>query len=381
MSPGWPLGCGRRSTEASRLKLPTVSCLRRLILIPMPSKQVWPRNGAVRTRGCSRVSVISHAPVTCPLKTSRRKAVSLGTVAFGVVMLVVGAAFAFYFITSSGTIQSQSSQISSQVSEISYQVAQIAGQQSQISSQSSEVSVQSAQISSQSGKIENQSAQIANQVAQITGDNMQITNLTSRVSLLDSQISSLQSEVAADQAQIQSLSVGYGTANQTIASLDSQIAALNSQVASLNGQIATLNNEIAEDQGQISTLQAEVSTLQSVLGLTSSAKEFSGQYFLSITQNVVKVFNATYSGYVAVAVTAASDYHNEGANVHIGFAAIVNANGSTGMYIPGPSSNQFYVFPSVPGTLIFPVTPGTITVYLDTLDTGVSATVTVTYYY
>ena len=117
------------------------------------------------------------------------------------------------------------------------------------------------------------------------------------------------------------------------------------------------------------------------MGLASSTQEYNGQYFLTAPENPVRVFNVTYSGYVAVVVTAASDYHNEGASVHIGFATVVNANGSTGMYIPGPLYTQFYAFPSLPSTIIFPVTPGTITVYLDTTDSGVSATVTVTYYY
>jgi hypothetical protein len=316
------------------------------------------------------------------LRTTRRNAVSLGMVALGLVVLVLGGAFAYYFLTASGTISSQSSQISSLVSQVSTQSSQVLTLGVVSSLQSSQISSQSGVISSQSAQISNQSAIIANKVAQIAADSMQISNLTSMVGSLGSQVSSLQSSVTADRAQIQLLLTEYAAANQTVASLNSQIASLNSQIASLNGQISTLNGEVAADQAQISALQAQVSSLQSILGLASHVTVYSAFTYLSIQQVPIKVFTANYSGYLAMSVTYATDYSHEGGNIHIGFASNVNASGSTGMYLPGPSSSSIYVFPSVPSTLIFPVTPGTITVYLDTSDfTSQSAAVTVIYYY
>jgi len=293
------------------------------------------------------------------MKTTRRAAIPLVPVALVVVIVIIAGAFGYYFITASGTISSQSSQISSQSSVVSAQSNQISSLGSVVSSQSSQVSTQSAQISSQSGQISAQTAQIATQAALIAADNTQIANLTSKVN-------SLKMQVAADQAKIQTLTTGYAVANATITSLNSQIASLNTEISALDSQIAGL--------------QAQVSILQSITGLSSSTTEVNAQFFYTTGNALVVTFTANYAGYVAMTVTSASDYSNEGGTIHITYALNVNSPYYSGIYIP--SQGFFYPFGGIPDTLIFPVTPGTITLYLGTSDlTQQSATLSVIYYY
>lgn len=308
------------------------------------------------------------------MKTTRRAAIPLVPVALIAVIVVLGGAFGYYFITASGTISSQSSQISSQSSVVSAQSNQISSLGSVVSSQSSQVSTQSAQISSQSGQISSQSgqlsaqsAQIATQAAQIAADNTQIANLTSKVN-------SLKTQVAADQAKIQSLTTGYAASNATIVSLNSQIATLNTQIATLNGEIAT-------DNAQIASLQAQVASLMAITGLSDSTNEASGTYYTGGSGSVAIVtFTANYAGYVAMSFTAASDAANEGMTIDLTYGANVNAPTYSGLYLP--CCGYFYIVGYIPGSVVIPVTSGTVTVYLETSDfTSQSGTLTVTYYY
>jgi len=140
-------------------------------------------------------------------------------------------------------------------------------------------------------------------------------------------------------------------------------------------QITSLN-------GQITSLQAQVSMLESVTGLSDSTTELNAQTFHTGSGGNVSVvtFTAKYAGYLAMTVTSASDYSNEGGTMGITYASSVNSPDYLGIIIP--FSNGFYPFGGVPDTLIFPVAPGTITVYLATSDnSSQSATLSVIYYY
>ena len=280
----------------------------------------------------------------------------LPIVVLAIVVVVLGAAFGVYYVQASGTITSLNQTVTSQ---------------------SSQMSSQSSQISSQSTQISTQASQIAAQVQQITTDNAKITSLNSTVGSLQTQVTSLQSQVATDQTKISLLTTKDTKANQTIASLNSQITTLNSQITSLNSQISPL-------ESQISSLQAQIASLQTITGLSQSTSEVSSQSFSTGTTAQVQVasFAANYAGYVAITVTAASDYSNEGAETCNVYASSVNSPTYGQICIPGGASGYFEPLSGIPDTGVFPVLPGTVTVYLVTADsTAQSATLSVTYYY
>jgi peptidoglycan hydrolase CwlO-like protein len=280
---------------------------------------------------------------TVPARQSSRTSI----VALVAIVIVLGAAFGFYYIQSSGTISTLNQTTSSQASEIS--------------SQSSEISTQASQITSQ--------------VAQLGADNAKITNLTSNVSNLQSKVASLQAQVTSDEARITSLIAKNSQANQTIASLSSQVSSLNTQISSLNGQITS-------DESQVSTLQSQVASLQAMTGLSDYKSLVSAQVFATGTTGDILLTKSVINnaGYIAITVTSASDYAKEGWWVMDNFSSSVNSPTYAGIIIPG--AGMFYPFSSQSETEICPVVSGTIAVYLATSDTSAqSATLSVVYYY
>jgi polyhydroxyalkanoate synthesis regulator phasin len=267
----------------------------------------------------------------------------------------------------------------SQSSEVSYQIVQIGSQSSEISAQSSQLSNQSAQISSLETKAVGQSQQIALDAEQLAADNSEIANLTSKVGSLNSQISSLQFGVNFDIAKIVTLENEFEGANLTIVSLDSEVANLTSRVGSLNAQVAMLNAQVAADNSRVSALQAQVANLTSITGLSQSQVEGNGTVQFGQGSVIeVAVINAHYAGYVILAITAATDYAHDGAQIQIEFASNVHSPTFSGITIPG--DGLFYAFTQVPEYFVFPVTPGTIIVALATSDPTENVTYRVLYY-
>ena len=264
------------------------------------------------------------------------------TVVFALIAVVVvlGAAFGFYYVQSSGTIGSRDQTISSQ------------------------------------------SAQLSSDAAQITTDEGMVTNLTSTVASLRQTVAADNSQIASLNARIASLTAGYTKANGTITSLDSQISALNSQVSSLNVQVSTLNSQITSDTSQITALQAQVSSLQAIAQLSSNQALVKSQLFVTNSSGLSKLdaFTAQYAGYVLIVSTASSDANHTGCFVDMSFGANVISPEFGGITIPG--GGGFFIFFTNPSALVFPVTPGTVTVYLATADaTPQNATLSITYVY
>jgi peptidoglycan hydrolase CwlO-like protein len=113
--------------------------------------------------------------------------------------------------------------------------------------------------------ISSQSSQLVLRAAQVAADDSKMDNLTSTVHSLQSRVASLQSQVRTDEANISSLIAESAQANTTITSLDSKITSLTKQVSVLNSQIAGLNGRIAAYQSQIATLQLQVRQFQDLI--------------------------------------------------------------------------------------------------------------------
>lgn len=240
-------------------------------------------------------------------------------VALVVALVVVIAAFGYYYVESSG-----------------------------------EISALNQTVTSESQASVSEASQLAAISAQIQKDN--------------GEISALNSTVAADRAQIATLSSGYAAANTTI--------------ASLNGQIGALNSQVTADNAQVASLQSQVSSLQAVASLSDSKAVVQSQSFTTNSSGFVQVasFTAANAGYVAVSVSADSDPVNDGIAINDVFGSGVNSPDFSGIFIP--FAGYFYAFGSVPTILVVPVAPGTADVYLMTADASAqTSTLTVTYYY
>jgi peptidoglycan hydrolase CwlO-like protein len=118
---------------------------------------------------------------------------------------------------------------------------------------------------SQSQTVSSQSSQLAAQAALVAADDSKMANLTSTVHSLQSRVASLQSQVRTDEANISSLIAERTQANTTTTSLNSQIVYLTNQVSVLNSRITVLNGRIATYQSQIATLQLEVRQFQDLI--------------------------------------------------------------------------------------------------------------------
>jgi uncharacterized coiled-coil protein SlyX len=116
-------------------------------------------------------------------------------------------------------------------------------------------------ISSLDHTVTSQRSLINSQVSQLSLDLAKVSNLTMIVTSIRTQVKTLGSEITADEARISSLTSGYAQANTTIGSLQSQVASLNSQIGNLDAQVATLDNQIAAYQSEVTSLQVQVRQL------------------------------------------------------------------------------------------------------------------------
>jgi hypothetical protein len=146
--------------------------------------------------------------------------------------------------------------------------------------------------------------------------------------------------------------------------------------------VAALNSQIASYQSQLSSLQNQVSSLQAIVGLSISTQIVRSQSFSTGSTGLVQVasFNASYAGYITVAVSSPTDYLNMGIQTYNAFASNIVSPNYDSLYLPLP--DYYFTFSSSSDTLILPVLPGGVTVFLITSDSSSqNATLSVTYYY
>lgn len=206
-------------------------------------------------------------------------------VALAAVVIIIGGAFAYYYVQSSGTISSLNQTVTSQASAIASQSAKIA-------------------------------------------------NLTSTISSLQSKVSQLQSQVAADEAKITLLTAKNAQANQTIASLNSQISSLNSQISSLQSQINTLQN-VVNLKNQV-TIVSGKSVTQTPTDLIPTIATYDAPYsgYLLLTGTT----DAPNGFFLVDQTIAGTEYSG-----HFEYGPVESSTGTFGYYVSGGFAVAFPV--------------------------------------
>jgi hypothetical protein len=109
--------------------------------------------------------------------------------------------------------------------------------------------------SSTINNLQNSTASLGNQVSSLNG---QVASLNSVTSGQASSISSLNSVTAAQASSVTSLNGAVSSESSSAVSLQATVSALNGHVASLNGQVGNLQNQVQNQSNLIATLRAEL---------------------------------------------------------------------------------------------------------------------------
>jgi predicted nuclease with TOPRIM domain len=160
-------------------------------------------------------------------------------------------------------------------------------------------------------------------------------------------------------------------AETDLSTAQDQLDSANSQIATLQSQLDALesaDSQIAALQDQVTTLQGQVNQFQEITDLSLYTIELDAEIIYqapNIYENIVS-FTADYAGYIVVTGTSSS------------FNTYIRVDDSFNGYPYGEYLHHF----GTGTTLKIPVLPGKITVYLsNTSAVGISATMTVMYYY
>jgi peptidoglycan hydrolase CwlO-like protein len=150
-----------------------------------------------------------------------------------------------------------------------------------------------------------------------------------------------------------------------------QLESANSLITTLQSQIDELESAdslITTLQSQITTLQSQVDQFQEITDLSLYSTKLDAVTIYqaaNVYENIVS-FTADYAGYVTVSGTSST------------FNTAIRVTDS----FTGYPYNEYLHHFGTGTTLKIPVLPGTITVYLsNTNPVGLTATITVTYYY
>ena len=228
---------------------------------------------------------------------------------FGVVLIVLGAVFGYYYLQSSSTISSLNQTVNSRAIEVSQK-----------------------------------NTLISNLNATIVSNNAKIANDTAKIANLTSTITSLQSQVQADEARINSLLAKNAQENQTIASLNSQIASLNSQIASYQSQVSSLQAQVSQLQAQVGLYQTATNYLNAALSASLTRLYYSNYQFSvpSGTQEFFSFGAGTVGGYLLVGVVTST---SQNTIVSVSTSTVnVGNSGVALFYIPAQTSFDLDIY-------------------------------------
>lgn len=305
-----------------------------------------------------------------------RKGVAAPIIGLVAIVVVLGALFAYNYVSTSSQISGLNQTILGQSFTISSQSAVVSSQGSMISAQDSSISAQSSTISTQSQTLAQDTSQISSLSTASASLEQNVSSLSSQKATLETQITSDQAQITADEANITALTSQRNSLQAQLTQADANVTALTAQVASVNSQLASLNSQVTQLQTQVTQLTAITSLTESKVEQATSIFTMPAATSTEYGAVTVTSFTAQYSGYILMQVAAATNASATGPEVLDSYAASLNSITFTGIYI-GP-----YSFEAVPGTLIIPVTPGVITVYLlNAAEAQETATLTVTYYW
>jgi hypothetical protein len=216
-----------------------------------------------------------------------------------------------------------------------------------------------------SGFIESLNAQIKDQQNQITMSDSQVKSMEEKLSKTDSEKQDLQEEVLSANIKVSGM-------NDQMSSLRTQMTALDNQIASLHTKtdlIPGLEKQITDLTVQLETAKKQIDSFQGSPGLTKSSTEMYAENVdvRAGTVPIIHEMKANYAGYLQI--SAAPSTINSFFKVKDSFTGY-------------PYNDNFYML-DAGGTLIIPILPGDITIYYGNSvpGTGVSAVVTIKYYY
>jgi DNA repair exonuclease SbcCD ATPase subunit len=159
-----------------------------------------------------------------------------------------------------------------------------------------------------------------------------------------------------------------GETEDDLTATQDQLESANSLITTLQSQVTTLESQVTTLENQVTPLQSQIDQLQEITDLSLYSTELDTVTIYqaaNVYQNVVS-FTADYAGYVVVSGTSST------------FNTDIRVTDS----FTGYPYNEYLHHFGTGTTLKIPVLPGTITVYLsNTSPVGLTATITVTYYY
>ncbi len=216
-----------------------------------------------------------------------------------------------------------------------------------------------------SGYIDSQNAQIKDQQNQLRLADSQIKSLEDRLSKSDTEKVALQEEALTANIKVAGM-------NDQISSLRNQITALDNQIANLQTKtdmVPSLEKQVTDLTNQLDQAKKQISTYQGSTGLTKSTTEMFAET-IDVPAGVVKVIHEmtiNSAGYLQI--SAAPSTINSFFKVKDTFTGY-------------PYNDNLYML-DAGGSLIIPVLPGDITIYYGNAvpNTGVSAVITIKYYY
>jgi hypothetical protein len=271
----------------------------------------------------------------------------LPVIALTVVVILLAAGFGYYYM-----------QTSSQISNLNNQDTALKGE---LTTANNNYSTVQSQLVTDGDKISALNSNVTALEAKISTDEDQISTDRSQVNIL-------QSKVASDNTSISSLST-QNTANVALISmLKSNVTSSQSAISSLNLQISGLN-------GQVSMLQTKVQNYTSLLSLSVSTSEMSSVMVSPAADKVTNIgtgFTVSAPGFVLITIAGAYT----SSDVILG----LNNTLTTVAHSPYAWETSAYYVGNSPYTLLIAVLPGTITPYILTNETGITPSISVTYY-
>lgn len=213
----------------------------------------------------------------------------------------------------------------------------------------------SSTISSLNNRISSDSNQISVQNANLSALRNNMTAAENQISSDRSQMTGLQSRISADNATLSILKKQNST-DQNMINL------LKTNITSYQLQLATLKNQVINITGLLNLKDSQIETTS----VTMNPKV--NQYSM-----VGSTFSTAYPGYVLVTVEGSFNPSDVVVWVWNNVSSVIK--GSYGSY-----GIAFYTSTD-PDSLAFAVVPGEATVYLVVNQTGITPSVSVTYYY
>jgi peptidoglycan hydrolase CwlO-like protein len=270
--------------------------------------------------------------------TSSGKGLSVFLLVLLILACGVAGFFAYYYIQSQSTNQSNLSQIQSALGASNSNVSMILGS---IMSAKSTMASDNAKITNYTNQISSLQAQIANDSKQIANDSNQITALQSQLSSVGTQSSSAQSQIQSLQTQVSNLQDQVNTDANTISNLQSQVSSLQSQNQNLQSQISSDANQISSLNGQVSSLSSQLAAANAIVEMQDSQILLSN-YVAQIASGsggLAWNYQFTNAGYILISYSATNKVNYQFSADNVVMTTSPSTSGSNIIFPIAPNQN------------------------------------------